>query len=106
MQPFDPRIEGFQERLYEIYLEYRENRPVYWEWEPHPSTMGSWYFFCNDDVSLVLKDPRFVREYGKLFPGSQTTTVDPPEGQEPPPLSARPLTFWEMASRWMLFRDP
>ena len=51
MEPLNPWTEGFHERLYDIYRDYRENRPVHWEGEPLPSTRGSWYLFRYADVS-------------------------------------------------------
>src|SRR5690606_4932186 len=90
------------------------------------STQGSWYLFRYADVNMVLKDPRFVREYSSVFPESAESTPepDPTSSADQPPtqppdkhpagtdlqptthLASQPLTFWDMASRWMLFRDP
>lgn len=106
MQPFSPWIEGYQEKLYDIYREYRENDPVHWVGEPPPSNRGSWYLFRYADVNLVLKDPRFVREHTTVYPEAvYAAHTGQPAGQ-PIDSHARPQTFWEMASRWMLFRDP
>lgn len=122
MQLLDPWAEDYHERLYEIYHWYRENDPVHWEGQPLPSTEGSWYLFRYADVNLVLKDPRFVREHATVFPDSLHPVAQHHEGQtqeqfqqshdavqsqqHPSTPSGRPATFWEMASRWMLFRDP
>jgi len=123
MKPFDPLADGYQERLYEIYREYRENDPVHWVGEPPPSVNGSWYLFRYADVNFVLKDPRFVREYSKVLGESRHEMSGSPEGlpeemREVSPgepsdkanekLQAewRPHSFWDMTARWMLFRDP
>lgn len=126
MESLNPWAEDYHERLYEIYRWYRENAPVHWEGEPLPSTQGSWYLFRYADVNMVLKDPRFVREYSSVFPESAESTPepDPTSSADQPPtqppdthpagtdlqptthLASQPLTFWDMASRWMLFRDP
>lgn len=98
MQPFSPWTPGYQERLYEIYREYRERDPVHWCPQPDP---GVWYVFDYAGASFVLKDPRFVREYASVYPESRAEgsgqAVAPPDP---------PATFWQMASQWMLFRDP
>lgn len=68
MQPFNPLGPGYHERLYEIYREYRENDPVHCAGELQPSGQASWFLFRYADVNLVLKDPRFVREWTTVFP--------------------------------------
>ena len=74
MQSFNPLVEGYQDHLYEIYRHFREKDPVHRASEGSPS-MGAWYVFRYSDVSFVLKDPRFVREYAVAV-GSATETVE------------------------------
>lgn len=120
MGPLDPQAEGYHDHLYDIYREYRNRRPIHWEGEPLPSTRGSWYLFRHADVNKVLKDPRFVRSLATVFPEKAGMPAEPaPAGADPAiasestqpapqalPEAPRPLTFWDMASQWMLLRDP
>jgi len=120
MEPLNPWTEGFHERLYDIYRDYRENRPVHWEGEPLPSTRGSWYLFRYADVSAVLKDSRFVKSLATVFPEKAGAPTEPAPAAADPTAAAesthpapdalarapRPVTFGDMASQWILFRDP
>jgi cytochrome P450 len=60
-----------------------------------PGPAGTWFLFRHDDVAAALRDARFVRELRTALP-------DRPRPELPDPY--RP--FWEMASKWILFRDP
>jgi len=105
MQPFNPLGPGYHERLYEIYREYRENDPVHCAGELQPSGQASWFLFRYADVNLVLKDPRFVREWTTVFPETaQPSPAADPAGAAQPPRT--PASFHDMADRWMLLRDP
>ncbi|XEC94203.1 cytochrome P450 [Paenibacillus tarimensis] len=54
-----------------------------------------WIASGYDDVSFILKDPKFVRELRNAVPDHQPSAT-PPEWK---PIS-------DLASHWMLFRDP
>lgn len=120
MQSFNPLVEGYQDHLYEIYRHFREKDPVHRASEGSPS-MGAWYLFRYSDVSFVLKDPRFVREYAVAV-GSAAETVETSAATSAAPSAQsgslgsaeveselpafQPVSFWQMAGQWMLFRDP
>lgn len=101
MEPFNPLVEGYHERLYEIYRQYREKDPVHWCGDSS-STLSGWCVFRYTDVNFVLKDSRFVREYAKAI-GEERQSEVPVRTDEAP---SQPPSFWQMASQWMLFRDP
>lgn len=109
MQAFNPLVEGYQDRLYEIYRQYRENDPVHWSRDGFSAMEGCWYVFRYDDVSFVLKDPRFVREHsvavGEKIPSEVPTFPTPKAGADPSTWLIT-TSFWEMSGQWMLFRDP
>ncbi|MCY0869470.1 MAG: cytochrome P450, partial [Firmicutes bacterium] len=55
----------------------------------------SWTFTTHEDVSMALKDPRFILEWRSLLtPEEQEATADP----------VNPV--YQMFRQWMLFRDP
>jgi len=56
---------------------------------------GFWYLFRHDDVSSALKDPRLGRELHRVSRAEAAARV--PEAHRP---------FYEMAGKWMLYRDP
>ena len=82
---------------YAVLAQYRELDPVHPAPIEDPVTKRSftfWRLFRYDDVAVVLKDPRFVRELETVF-GSTKSMVAPkwPNLQE----------SW---TNWMLLRDP
>jgi cytochrome P450 len=83
---FDPTTPTFRADPYPFYHQLREHAPVVYltDWR-------MWFLTRHVDVSLVLKDSRFVRESGP-----RTFTDVPP--------SVRALV--ETQANWMLFRDP
>lgn len=107
MQQFNPWEPGFIDDPYPTYQYFRENDPVHWNGEPFPSTSGAWCLFRHADINAVLKDPRFVREYGNVFPDTKPPVpVEPDEQLDPAPPPQSSVSFWHMAGQWMLFRDP
>jgi hypothetical protein len=49
--------------LYGTYREYREREPVHKGEASHPRFPDHWFLFRHEDVSFVLKDPRFGRDW-------------------------------------------
>lgn len=91
---FDPYSPGFLTDPYRLYAQFRQGSPVNWGIPPNPEMDGSWYLFRYDDVMDALRDPQLGREWAPHLP---------PDEQLPPP---EPGSFWEMARRWIVFRDP
>jgi len=58
-----------------------------------------WYFTRHDDVSFVLKDPRFVKEWQRISPPQEGALDESEASNERNPL-------YRMFDNWMLFRDP
>lgn len=56
-----------------------------------------WHFTRHDDVSIVLKDPRFIKEGNQLLDSSPAPASEPDETRNP---------LYKMFDNWMLFRDP
>lgn len=94
-EPFDPFIPGFTADPYPYYQRYRSTDPVHFGRAAAPGAEGTWFLFRHDDVAAALRDARFVREVRTALP-------DLPRPELPDPY--RP--FWQMASKWILFRDP
>jgi cytochrome P450 len=92
---FDPFGEEFVADRYAVYRRYRDAGPVHFGAPAVPGATGTWYVFGHGAVAAGLKDTRCVRELGRLVPAGSL-----PEMPEP----YRP--FWDMARRWMLFKDP
>ena len=92
---FDPFSPEFAADRYPIYSRYLAAGPVHFGVPSAPGSTGTWYVFAHDALTANLKDGRYVRELDKLMPGR-------PKPEMPEPY--RP--FWEMASHWMLFKDP
>ena len=92
---FDPFSPEFAADRYAIYRRYLAAGPVHFGVPSTPGPTGTWYVLGHEALTANLKDARYVRELGKLMPGR-------PKPEMPEPY--RP--FWEMASRWMLFKDP
>ncbi len=95
VEPFDPFAPGFAADPYPSYARYRRLDPVHSGRPAAPGAPSSWYLFRHDDVTAALRDERFVRE---------AATALPELARPPLPDPYRP--FWEMASKWILFRDP
>jgi len=92
---FDPFSPEFAADRYPIYRRYLDAGPVHFGVPSTPGTTGTWFVLGHDALTANLKDGRYVREIGTLMPAR-------PKPEMPEPY--RP--FWEMASRWMLFKDP
>lgn len=56
-----------------------------------------WHFTRHDDVSMVLKDPRFIKEGSRLLNHGQAPVPESEETRNP---------LYKMFDNWMLFRDP
>ena len=92
---FDPLHPGFLADPYPFYRRYRANCPVHCSVEPTSSNPGFWYLFRYADVAAALKDPRFGREMPPVS-ASNGCPIKP----------AATNLFYEMAGKWMLYRDP
>ena len=91
---FDPL---FRADPYPIYADYRRQDPVHRGRPPTPGEHSAswWYLFRYDDVSAVLKDPRFGRSIAPALDAPPSPV--PPEEREP---------FWDMYARWTLALEP
>ena len=95
MEPFNPLRPGFLSDPYPFYHLYRNHDPVHCAVEPTPERPGFWYLFRHADVVATLKDSRFGRELHRVSAPSAASTL--PETHR---------AFYEMAGKWMLYRDP
>lgn len=95
MQPFDPLSPEFQANPYATYQRFRTRQPVHCAVPPSEGRPGFWYLFRYADVAATLRDPRFGRELHRVVPQPAASAV--PEANRP---------FYEMAGKWMLYRDP
>ena len=71
----------------------RLNHPRYLQ--TYENGARSWFFTTYEDVSLVLKDARFIKEWRTLLPEEERLFN---EQREP--------AIFQMFQKWMLFRDP
>jgi len=100
--PASRRREPFERRLepggdpYPVYRSYREQDPVHRGKAAHPLFPEHWYLFRHEDVSFVLKDPRFGRDWRSVVASPSAPAL--PDG----PLA----DLVAMVRRWMLFVDP
>jgi cytochrome P450 len=92
---FDPFGPEFAADRYPVYRRYLAAGPVHFGVPSTPGAPGTWFVLGHDAVTTHLKDARYVRELAKLVP-------ERPKPEMPEPY--RP--FWDMASHWMLFKDP
>jgi cytochrome P450 len=95
LEPFNPFDPAFHEDPYRVYRTYRESDPVHLRPASEISPMGGVYLFRYADVAAALKDNRVGRERQKLIPPD-----------EMPRLPDEYMPFVNMATNWMLFRDP
>ena len=95
LEPFNPLSPEFRAAPYPVYRRYREENPVHCSVPPGEAGPGFWYLFRYTDISAALRDPRLGRELHR---------VESPEFAPAAPERTEP--FYEMAGRWMLYRDP
>lgn len=95
IEPFNPHTAEFSANPYATYRYYRERDPVHPGTPILSTTPGLWYLFRYADIAEALKDNRLGRETHRLAPS---------DARPPDPEEHRP--FKEMASNFMLFRDP
>src|SRR5437016_148119 len=87
---FDPTHSSYLADPYPTYRLLRERAPVFWA-----QNADAWLISRHADVSLGLRDPRFVQDTGNehLF-------------QTLPPGAPRFETLARMFRAWMLFQNP
>jgi cytochrome P450 len=91
---FDP---AFRADPYPVYAHYRATEPVHAGRPPTPGPHDApwWYLFRYDDITTVLRDPRFGRAIAPAL--DEIPPPVPPEEREP---------FWDMYSQWTLALEP
>lgn len=88
---------AFRSNPHPVYDQMRLHRPRLLE---ENDNYREWQFTRHEDVSFVLKDPRFIKESARLSPPAAQTEPEP----EAAPANRNPL--YQMFDNWMLFRDP
>ncbi|KUO94680.1 cytochrome P450 [Ferroacidibacillus organovorans] len=83
----------YREHPYGTLEEMRLHRPRYLQ--THENGARSWFFTTYEDVSFVLKDARFIKEWRTLLPEDERLAN---EQREP--------AIFQLFQKWMLFRDP
>jgi cytochrome P450 len=94
LEPFNPLSPEFRADPYAIYRRFRTHDPVHCAVAATEDRSGFWYLFRHADVAATLRDPRFGRELNRVAPSNVAVM---PETKQP---------FYEMAGKWMLYRDP
>lgn len=95
LMPLDSFRPDFIANPYSFYVTYCESDTVDRGTPPEPQAPGCWYIMRHEDARLMLEDPRFCVEFGRVIP---------PEFPPPIPEPFRP--FFEMTGDWLIFRDP
>lgn len=90
---FNPLDPDFPAARYAHYRRFRELDPVHAVVQSGANR--TWYLFRHADVSRMLRDDRFVKEYSNVFPGKVMHRF-------PPQYAALNAEI----NDWMLFRDP
>lgn len=86
----------FRANPYPVYDQMRTQCPRLLQEQDH---YREWHFTRYEDVALVLKDPRFIKESARLAEPQAAEASPPHESPERNPL-------YKMFDNWMLFRDP
>lgn len=95
LETFNPRAPEYRADPYPVYHHFRAQQPVYCASAPDTSGPRLWYLFRYADVAAALRDPRLGRQ---LQPVEDAAAL--------PLLTEARKPFYEMAARWMLYRDP
>lgn len=95
IERFDPLAPSVLADPYPVYARLRQHDPVHWGLADDAGLPGRWYITRFEDVVAVLKDARFGREVEKVLPPAAI----PPVADEDRPLH-------QMATGWMILRDP
>lgn len=95
LDTFNPGTPAYRADPYPVYHHFRARQPVYCASAQDTSGPRRWFLFRYADVAAALKDPRLRR-------GLQPDADDDAR----PVLAEERKPFYEMAARWMLYRDP
>lgn len=97
-RPFEAQLGDSRADPYLLYGLFRRLDPVHCAVAPDlegSHRKGFWYLFRHADVAAALKDPRLGRELPGVSQAEASARV--PQAHKP---------FYEMAGKWMLYRDP
>jgi cytochrome P450 len=92
LNPFE---DAFLEDPYSRYSKWRRLASVHWGYPPEPSADGCWYVLGYAAARSALTDDRLGVELARALPEAPLPT---PEAEFRP--------FFDLISRWMVFRDP